>query len=228
MNLLDAKKALVLAAHPDDETLGVGGTIQRLVKNGCEVHVTFYTEGEEGFADPRLKDDITKIRGEEIKMVQKILGFQSFEFVGYKDMDVPNDKEALKRTIGVIRRVKPDVIFTHYHKDKHRDHRAISELSGEAWWQSGENVCADLGKPWKVKQLYEYEVLDLFQPTHILDISEEFSNVCAAVRKYSSQMDVLPNVLKISEGIAMVRGGQIGVRYGEGLAEHFCIPTPLG
>ena len=226
-DILKAKRALVLAAHPDDETIGLGGTIKKLAKNGCIVHVVFYTGGREGFADPGLKSMIEKMRKEEIEKVQNVLDFESYEFLGYEDMAVPDDKEAFKRTIELIRTIKPDVIFTHYNKDKHRDHRVISNLSKEAWWQAGESVCTDLGRPWRAGQLYEYEILDLFQPTHIVDISEEYEDIGRSMQIYSSQLEVLPDILQKIEAIAKLRGAEIGAEYGEGFIRSFYLPERL-
>ncbi len=219
-----AKKALVFAAHPDDETIGIGGTIRKMADAGCEVTVAFFTNGDEGFADPELKKKIVEIRKAEVEKVQKILGFKNFEFLGYPDMALPNDKQALKRTTALIRKYKPDIIFTHSEVDKHRDHRALNAIAKEAYWQAGENVSADLGKPWRAHSIYFFEVLDLVEPTHICDVSATYESVEKAIKVYVSQLDVLPGLMQKICAIKSFRGSQIGKKYGEALCRYGKFP----
>jgi LmbE family N-acetylglucosaminyl deacetylase len=222
--MFDAKRALVLAAHPDDETIGIGGTIRKMADAGCEVTVVFYTNGDEGFADPELKKKIVKIRKAEIEKVQKMLGFKNFEFMGYQDMALPNNKEALKKTIALIRKYKPEIIFTHSEVDKHRDHRALNVITKEAFWQAGEAVSTDVGKPWKAKSLYFFEVLDITEPTHICDISATYEAIEKAIKIYVSQLDVLPGLMQKVGALKSFRGAQIGKKYGEALTKYSKIP----
>ncbi|MDD5502279.1 MAG: PIG-L family deacetylase [Candidatus Thermoplasmatota archaeon] len=218
------KRILVLVAHPDDETIGLGGTIRKLSEQGCEVTVVFYTNGDEGFSDPELKKRIVEIRKAEVQKVQKILGFKNFEFVGYQDMALPNDKQALKKTIALIRKYKPEIIFTHSEIDKHRDHRALNTIAKEAFWQAGEAVSTDMGNSWKAKSLYFFEILDLIEPTHVCDISGNYETVEKAINIYVSQADVLPGVMQKIRALKSFRGAQIGKKYGEALVKYSKIP----
>lgn len=218
------KRILVLVAHPDDETIGIGGTIRKLADNGCEATVAFFTNGDEGFVDPELKKKIVEIRKAEVDKIQKILGFKNFEFVGYPDMALPNDKDALKKTIALIRKYKPETIFTHSEVDKHRDHRALNAIAKEAFWQAGESVSTDMGKPWKAKSLYFFEVLDLIEPTHVCDISGTYEVVEKAIKIYVSQLEVLPGLMQKISALKSFRGAQIGKKYGEALTKYSKIP----
>lgn len=220
----EVKSVLILVAHPDDETIGIGGTIRKLADSGCEITVVFFTNGEEGFTDPILKERIAEIRKGEVKEVQKVLGFKNYEFLGYPDMGLENDKKTFKKTIELIRNYKPNIIFTHSTIDKHRDHRILHEIVKEAYWQAGENVSVDIGKPWRADSLYFFEGLDLIEPTHISDISRTYEAIEKAIRIYVSQLDVIPKLIQKVRSIKSFRGMLIGKKYGEALTRYTKIP----
>nr|MDO8133443.1 PIG-L family deacetylase [Candidatus Njordarchaeum guaymaensis] len=207
---------LVFGAHPDDEVVGVGGTIAKLTKVGHDVFVVIFTKGEEGYADRKLKDTIAEVRKKEIEKVRRILGVKKYELLGRPDMGLKNDKETFKETIRMIRKFKPEAVFTHHKVDRHRDHIAASFLVTEAFWQAGEPVSMDLGNPWRPKALYYFEEAHPFKfPSHIVDVSETFEAKISAMKTYLSQLPVVPFILGGIEGQAIARGSLIGVKFGE-------------
>jgi LmbE family N-acetylglucosaminyl deacetylase len=216
---------VVFGAHADDEVVGMGGTIAKLARSGNDVFVVIYTKGEEGYADKRLKDKISEMRHKEIERVKGILGVKEYELLGKQDMGLANDKDTFKETIGLIRKYKPDAVFTHYKVDRHRDHRAASSLVTEAFWQSMEPVAMDLGNPWKSRALYYYEEVYPFKfPSHIVDITETFDAKIEAMKTYTSQLPVVPFVLGGIEGQAISRGSAIGGKYGEAFLRSNTVP----
>jgi len=211
-----SSRLLVFGAHPDDEVVGMGGTIAKFARARHNVFVVIFTKGEEGYADLNLKDTIAQVRQKEIEKVSEILGVKKYELLGRPDMGLKNDKEAFKETIRMIRMFKPDAVFTHYRVDRHRDHIAASRLVTEAFWQAGESVSMELGHPWKSKALYYYEEVCPFKfPSHIVDISETFEAKIDSMKTYMSQIPVVPFILKGMEGQAIGRGTVIGAKYGE-------------
>jgi len=207
---------LFFGAHPDDEVVGMGGTIAKLAKAGHDVFVVIFTKGEEGYADRQLKDTIAEVRQKEIEKVRGILGVTKYELLARPDMGLKNDKETFKETIRIIRKFRPDAVFTHYKVDRHRDHIAASRLVTEAFWQAGEPVSMDLGSPWKSKALYYFEETYPFKfPSHIVDVTETFEAKMSAMKTYLSQLPVVPFVLGGMEGQAIARGALIGAKYGE-------------
>ncbi|MGC8849704.1 MAG: PIG-L deacetylase family protein, partial [Candidatus Bathyarchaeia archaeon] len=81
------KRFLFFGAHPDDETVGLGGTIARLAEAGHEVYGVTLTNGSEGYDKPELRDVISEIRMREHDSVVKFLGVKSWEKWNYADYD---------------------------------------------------------------------------------------------------------------------------------------------
>jgi LmbE family N-acetylglucosaminyl deacetylase len=207
---------LIFGAHPDDEVVGMGGTIAKLANAGNEVFVVIFTKGEEGYAEKKLKETISDLRQREIERVRGILGIKKYELMGRPDMGLRNDKETFKESIRIIRRFRPDAVFTHHRVNRHRDHIAASQIVTEAFWQAGEPVSLELGDPWKPRFLYYYEEsYPLKFPSHIVDITQTFDAKMNAMRTYTSQLSVVPFILGGIEGQAIARGSAIGARYGE-------------
>ncbi|MCS7309120.1 MAG: PIG-L family deacetylase [Armatimonadetes bacterium] len=220
------KRVMVFAAHPDDEILGCGGTIARLSAMGREVFVVTFCLGETGYSAPELKQTIAETRRAEAAACDSILGVTERVILGKPTQGVVNDRETYQQCVQLIRRYRPDVIFTHWREDKHRDHRAICEITDEARWKAAENVLADMGQPWYTPELYYYEVLELFpHPSLLVDITDTFSKKVEAMQTQQSQFAVLPGIMEYIEGLAKVRGYARGTRYAEAFLRSNFLPT---
>jgi len=99
-----------------------------------------------------------------------VLGVERIH-LDHDDMALTNDKATFKQFIQVIRKVRPDAIFTHGPNDLHRDHRATSAISIEARWQGGQPVTAKLGESWKTPHLYFYKAVRDVDPHYEVDIT---------------------------------------------------------
>jgi len=229
MHLEQYRTVLAFCAHTDDEILGLGGTLARLSRT-AEVIVVTVTVGDTGYSRAEDRDRIVQLREQENAAAAEILGYQRRETLGYPSQQVPTDREALQGFIRIIRDVRPDIIFTHWGEDKHRDHRAISHLSDEARWKASEPILPQLGRPYLAPELYYYEVQDLFShPTAIVDIGESLERKLAAMRTQESQLSVLPRILQFIEGLAHARGYMIGADAGEAfLGSSGFHPQPVG
>ncbi|MBI2368960.1 MAG: PIG-L family deacetylase [Deltaproteobacteria bacterium] len=225
--LLAARSVLVLGAHPDDETLGAGGVIARLASAGCRAHVVLFTRGDEGFARRAARRTVTAVRAREAARACEALGVATLEFFEEEDLGVRVDKAAIRRVIGLIRCHRPEVILAHHLGDRHPDHRAVGEVGRIAWWLAGGATALDLGAPWRAGGFYHFEILDPFTPTVIVDVTPVFDRVRKALERYTSQHAVVPRMIQRAEGMAMVRGAEIGVLYGQGLLQSPFMPIPL-
>lgn len=150
------RSIMVFGAHPDDE-MEMACTIAKLSAEGTEVTLVTMTDGSEGYPDPKLKDKIVEIRKKEAKDCDRLLGIKTREYLGAQDMDLVNTKENLKRCIKLIRKYKPEAIFTHGPKDLHRDHRNTHALVKDAYFHSCEPVAAELGAPIAKPFLYYFK-----------------------------------------------------------------------
>jgi len=134
------KKVLVVAAHPDDEVLGCGGTIIKHVKAGDEVHLIVFTDGvtarqyEPGTKEPKLKNVCAKkikTRRAEFFESAKILGIEGKNIRFY---DLPDNRmdsvpllDIIKRIEAVSAKVQFDIVYTHHWGDINIDHRKCLE-----------------------------------------------------------------------------------------------------
>lgn len=136
----DKLKLMCILAHPDDETLGTGGTLARYAAEGVETHVVTATRGERGW--PGRADEypgqaeLGRLREAELRAAARELGVESVRFLDYVDgdLDQADTREALRRIVVELRRVRPRVVVT-FAPDGgygHTDHIAISQLATTA------------------------------------------------------------------------------------------------
>lgn len=221
------KRILLLCAHPDDDAIALGGTIRKFADQGAEITEVVFATGNEGYSRMKDKNRIVKIRAEERKNAGKILGITRYETFDYTDYGIPADETTYKLVIKMIRKYRPDIIFTHYVLD-YLSHKSLATIVPEAWWQAGWEASLDLGKPWKAKSLYFFEVLQpLPQISHIVDISDTFPVKIEALKHYQSQHKVVPAMMESVEALAKLRGSTVGVKYGEAFLCSNFIPQKV-
>ena len=223
--MIDAKRALIFAAHADDEIIGPGGTIRRMASAGCAVTVVIFTKGETAYSSEDEKKTIAETRARESAEAAKILGVAKTVNLGLPCQGVMNTKDLYQKCVEIIRSFQPEVIFSHYREDKHRDHRTVSEITEEAWWKAQENVLSDLGKPWMASGFFFYEIFELFtRPSIVVDITGFLDRKLEAMRSQQSQLKVVPGIMEHIEGLAKVRGAAAGVGRGEAFLESNFMP----
>src|SRR3954468_2628110 len=135
---------MAVLAHPDDESLGVGGTLAKYAAEGVEVFVVTATRGEAGrFRVPRQGEPqhpgpvtLANIRERELRAAAVVLGVREVSFLGYKDqqLDRADPRESIGRIVDKMRQVRPDVVVT-FGPDGaygHPDHIAISQFTTAA------------------------------------------------------------------------------------------------
>ena len=122
------KNILVIAAHPDDEVLGVGGTMARLASEGKNVYVLIVTDGSSSqySSDPDLAG-ILKAKEEETRRCAEVLGVKKVIYGGLPDMklDTVAHIEINKVIEKVIDEIQPDTVFTHFWGDVNADHQNV-------------------------------------------------------------------------------------------------------
>ncbi len=133
-------KLLAIFAHPDDESMGMGGTLAKYSAEGVETHLVCASRGERGWAaepehNPGLKR-LGEIRTKELENAVAILGMKSLSFLNYIDGDVDraNYAEAIKKIVTHIRKIKPQVVVTFPPDGNygHPDHVAIGQFTNAA------------------------------------------------------------------------------------------------
>jgi LmbE family N-acetylglucosaminyl deacetylase len=119
---------LVLAAHPDDETLGAGGTMARFVENGDRVHVLVAC----GMARVNIADDgrFADEKSSELQLAMRALGV-TFECLGFPDqkLDVVPLVDLAAGIERAISQLRPETVLTHFSGDVNQDHRRVAEAT---------------------------------------------------------------------------------------------------
>lgn len=226
MDFEKVERMLVFSAHPDDEILGVGGTITRLSKQGAKVTVAIFSLEETAQVTEQSDDNVKEVRKKEMRTAAGILGVQETVFLGKSPNGYSaNDGSVYQHCIKLIRKHRPQLIFTHFQQDKNKDHRTISEVVGEVCSKAGENILPDLGKPWPTPYLYYYELTELFTyPSDIVDITGTIESKLKAIKTQSSHFATMSEMTEYLRAMARVRGHAVGVQYGEAFLLSSLIP----
>jgi LmbE family N-acetylglucosaminyl deacetylase len=209
---------LILAAHPDDEVLGCGGTIAKLAANGAIVHVAFLADGvfsRKGNTDEQLDEIAT--RRAAAKKACNILGVKSLSFGDMPDNRM--DTVALLDIVRVVEKLiaehRPNAVFTHHAGDVNIDHCRTHEAAVT-------ECRPQLGHP--VKTLLNFEVPSstewqlpgsppIFAPNWFVDISDTLDRKLAALDAYATELRDWPHPRSRRgvEHLARWRGATVGV-----------------
>ncbi len=204
-------KVVVAGAHPGDPEAACGGTIARYVDQGHSVTTLYLTRGQAGVAGKSHVDAAT-IRTAEVKKACEILKIRPLfaeQIDGDTELSAARYLDFKKR----LDREQPDVVFTHWPVDSHRDHRVCSMLIYDAWLQAGRRF-----------SLYFYEVdtgheTQCFRPTHFVDITPtepRKREACLAHESQRPATDFYPAQAKTHE----FRGMEGGYRLAEAFVHH--------
>lgn len=212
-------RVLVIAAHPDDEVLGCGGTIARHAANGDEVHVVIMAEGITSRSSGRDVNhsatdlsDLAKVAHE----ANHALGVVSLEMLSFPDnrIDSLDRLDVIKAVEQIVARIKPEIVYTHHSGDVNIDHRIVHEAVYTACRPVPEH---------SVKTLLFFEIPSStewmpagsaphFAPNWFVDISSHLENKLEALRIYSQEMRPWPHARSVEAlgYLARWRGATIG------------------
>jgi N-acetylglucosamine malate deacetylase 1 len=213
-----SKNVLVVAAHPDDEVLGCGGTIAKHVGHGDNVHVAFMTNGV-GSRHKMSREDIEKRSQSAQKSANTlgILSIKSFDFPDNK-MDVIPLLDIVQAIESVIDKFRPEIIYTHHVGDLNIDHQITHNAVMTACRPQPE-FCVKEVFTFEVPSSTEWQAPQYlpFVPNMFIDISEQIEIKKIALKFYGDEMRLPPhsrsikNILRINA----YRGNSMGVSYAE-------------
>ena len=210
---------LVIAPHPDDAELGMGGAILQLKKAGLSVGVLDLTDGEP------TPHGTTTIRAAETAAATQLLQLDWRQNLGLPNRSLQPTLEARSQLAGVIREVKPRWLFAPFWSDSHPDHVAATQLVEAArFW--AKLTKTDLpGSPHLPERIWYFFCVHLKlapQPAFVLDISQEWEQKLAAIRCYHSQFiqGRSEQFLDQFRDEASYWGKTIGAEYGEPFASR--------
>jgi len=207
-------KILVVSPHPDDEVLGVGGTIARFASEGSDVTVTIVTKGWE----PLFPDSqVEQVRG-EARAAGNVLGVKSLRFM---DLPVTKLNEISKHELNkefeqLMSEEEPELVFLPFCGDLQEDHRQVFDACMVA-------LRPAISREY-LKQILCYETVSethwsatcvesCFEPQLWVDISNHLSTKLEAMRRYGSQLQEEPDArsLEAISSLAKWRGSMVGM-----------------
>lgn len=207
-------KILVVAVHPDDETLGCGGTLLKHKANGDQIHWLICTTLNKN-------NNYYHIRKNEIKKVSKLYNFNSYHHLEFETskIDQYSMVELIDKISGVINQIKPNTIYLPFRGDVHSDHKKIFEASYS---------CTKSFRYSFIKKIYMMETLsetefslnnkkDIFAPNTFVNISKHINKKIRIMKVYKSEISKFPfpRSEKNIRALANFRGATCGYKHAE-------------
>jgi LmbE family N-acetylglucosaminyl deacetylase len=212
-----SRRVVAVVAHPDDEIIGVGGTLRKHVKHGDEVHVLILGDGEtsRGASEPAVAESQN-----ETAEALKIIGVTR-----YQRLDLPDQRFDTLPLLDIIQKVslfvgpiQPQVVYTHHYGDLNLDHRKT--------YQAVITACRPLD--FRAEQILLFETLsstemagyaakDAFLPNYFINIESELEDKISAMSKYASELRDFPHPRSL-ESIRLnagLRGSSVNIRAAE-------------
>ncbi len=217
---------IVVAPHPDDAELGMGGAILKMIASGLRVGVLDLTDGE---PTPHGSQDI---RAAETAAATEVLGLAWRENLGLTNRSLEPTLDARKQLATLFRRTRPKWIFAPFWIDAHPDHVAATQLVDAARFWSKLSKTDMPHDRWHPARIYNYYCVHLkthAKPAFVLDISDHWDQKLESIRCYDSQFvkgreQMDPSFLDQLHCEAAYWGKSIGVKYGE----PFTSREPIG
>ena len=201
-------KILIIVAHPDDEVLGMGGTIAKHSKNGDDVTVAYLTTGITSRRSSNYnnsssynfsKNDSQKNKKQiselqiDAKESCKILGVKKTIFFNYPDNELDSIPllKIVKTIEKIISKEKPNIVYTSHDKDLNIDHRITCNAT----------LIACSSNPPSIKKILSFEIFSStewtfsydFKPNYFVDIKKELNTKINAMKKYKNELRKFPH-----------------------------------
>ena len=212
---------LAFGAHPDDAEIGCGGTLLKLHDAGRRIAIADLVRGEMGTRGSAAT------RAAEAEASSAILGLATRENLTLEDGHIQVTDEAKRRVVEVTRRLRPRAVFLPYGEDRHPDHYNASRLIYEGLFLSGLARFDTGQEPHRPEQLFYYMGWYEFEPTFIVDITEQAERKLQSIYAYATQFNpeatrdpqtrlTSPTTDWLLRSRMAYYGAKIRRRYGEG------------
>lgn len=213
--------ALAIGAHADDVELGCGGTVALLADLGRKVGILHLTRGEAGTRGT------VEERRNEAEVAARALGAATVEFLDFGDGGLRTGQAEEDALIGVLRRLRPELVLGPAPSDRHPDHGRAHRLVADASYYSGLVRRGD-DQPHRPAAVFSYMQHDPFVPSFVVDVTATWERKLEALAAYQSQLhqqgqerDEPPTKVaseefrRAVEGRARHYGLVVGAAYGE-------------
>lgn len=219
-------RVMIVAPHPDDAELAMGGTIVKMVESGWDVIVVDLTDGEPTPFGSK------KQRAKEAEEASRILGINKRTCLEMPNRYLQATLENRRRLAEIIRLNHPDLIFGPVLPDYHPDHVEAAKLIEGARFEAKFHKTDMKGTPhWPLRQYGYYSTHRPYhqRPSFIVNITDQWDRKIKAIQAYKSQISdpSSANSVSLPEAIEVTCryfGQCIGTRYGEPFASY----EPIG
>lgn len=213
---------LAFGPHPDDAEIGAGGVLRKMKGLGHSTGIIDMTTGDMGWGTP-------EIRAKESEAAAKILKLDVRENLDLGDCRIEDTFENRCKAAGMIRKHRPQVILAPYYNLPigrglgHNDHYKTGQIVANAYNLAHLRKAPVPGEPHQAKSIFFYFLPLGTAPTFIVDITEQFDDMMAALDCHVSQFanpdrpraEKAPVVRELFESFARYWGWQIGVKYAQ-------------
>lgn len=218
--------ALIVAPHPDDAELGVGGTIIRLIRQGWKVGILDLTSGE-----PTPLGSLP-VRAAETAAANAALGHPWRRNLGLPNRNLEPTLAHRRAVAEVFRATRPRLLFAPFWEDAHPDHAAATKLVEDArFWSklSKSDIAGEPFHPARILYYFSVHLRIVERPSFVVDVSDAHEAKLAAMRCYRSQLvdnqpGDRPGVIDSVADRTRFWGHLVGVRH----AEPFASREPIG
>ncbi len=205
-----------VGGHPDDPETGCGATLARYASHGHNVSIIYLTRGEAGIKG-KTHEEAARIRTEEALLACRILGAKPI-FAGQIDGATEIDNARYDSFAVLLNAQKPDLVFTHWPVDTHRDHCAASLLTHQAWYRGGRKYALVYFEVMSGEQTQQ------FSPKFYVDATETSGKKKEACFAHASQGP--DEFYAYHEEMERFRGLEYRVKRAEAFAAHSQGPLP--
>ena len=210
---------LIVVAHSDDETIGMGGTIKRHVNHEDNVFVISMTDG----VSSRVNTSNIQIssRLEASKKASLLLGFKWEKTLNFLDnsLDTYPFLKIIKEIEDVKSKINPNIVYTHSFADLNIDHKIVSNAVLTAFRPMPNENCQEI-RLFEVSSSTDYgykNVTGKFEPNLFINIEDTWNDKLNALKFYEEEIKKYPHSrsYKGIENLAKVRGNQVGLNMAE-------------
>lgn len=212
------EKILVVAPHPDDETLGMGGTIAKMTQKGHDVSVLTVS----AHMPPLYPEEAHQTTIRESRAAHKRLGVHESKYLGHAAVSLKglDDSVLNGELLDEVKSLKPTQVYIPFF-DRHSDHRAVFEAAMVATRPVGAGTGIRLFAAYETLSSTHWNAPHIepaFNPNLFVDITDEIDAKLEAMAEYQSQLQQFPapRSLEALRALALFRGSQSGSGYAEG------------
>ena len=216
---MQRNNVLVIVAHSDDETLGMGGTIKKYVNQGDKVFVVSMTDGvssRKTSSDKKIKE-----RKSSANIASECLGFSWVDSADFPDnsMDSIPLLDVIKFLEEVKEKIQPNIVYTHSVADLNVDHRVVTNATLTAFRPQPNETCSEICL-FEVPSATDFghkSITGQFSPNLFIGIADTWDAKLSALNAYSREMRPYPHSRSMESilNLAKLRGNQVGLSMAE-------------